>query len=173
MGTNICIVWRQVEDEILRHHPDHQHVVIDYYWAAQRSDMDLLDFFIRIFFGHYPLIRIWTHPGREIPNLLLRLTTLLANRMVPPDDTRPWPTPCQWMHRMFMLETNIKMKKMDTLDSFRRCYGLRLLNKEEIDEEEVVVMEAMLAFLAKHPRPRMPRKITLPKVLYLTLSLLH
>ena len=74
---------------------------------------------------------------------------------------------------MFMLETNIKMKKMDTLDSFRRCYGLRLLNKEEIDEEEVVVMEAMLAFLAKYPRPRMPRKITLPKVLYLALSLLH
>ena len=62
MGTNICIVWRQVEDEILRHHPDHQHVVIDYYWAAQRSDMDLLDFFIRTFFGHCPLIRIWTHP---------------------------------------------------------------------------------------------------------------
>ena len=67
---------------------------------------------------------------------------------------------------MFKLETNIKIKKMDTLDNFRRCYGLRLLNKEEVDEEEVVVMEAMLAFLAKYPRPRMPRKITLPKVLY-------
>ena len=167
MGTNICIVWRQVEDEIFRRHPDHRLAAFDYYWAAQRSDTDLLDFFTRTSFGHYPFIRIWTHPGQEIPNLLSRLTTLLANRMVPPDDTSPWPTSCHWLHRFFKLETNIKMKKMDTLDSFRRCYGLRLLNKEEIEKEEVVVMEAMLAFLAKDPRPQMPRKITLPKVLTL------
>ena len=166
MGANICIVWREVEDEIFQRHPDHRHATFDYYWAAQRSDTDLLDFFTRTSFGHYPFIRIWTHPGQEIPNLLSRLT----NRMVPPDNTSPWPTSCHWLHRMFKLETNIKMKNMDTLDSFRSCYGLRLLNKEEIDEEEVVVMEAMLAFLAKYPRPRMPRKITLPKVLYLTLS---
>ena len=99
MGTNICIVWRGVEDEMFPAHPDHRLAAFDYYWAAQRSDTDLLDFFTRTSFGHFPLIRIWSHPGREIPNLLSRLTTLLANRMVPPDDTCPWPTSCHWLHR--------------------------------------------------------------------------
>ena len=38
MGTNICIVWRQVEDEMLRLHPEHRLAAFDYYWPAQRSD---------------------------------------------------------------------------------------------------------------------------------------
>ena len=71
--------------------------------------------------------------------------------------------PCgsQWLYAYFKLETDTKIKKMDNLDDLSRCFGLKLLNEEAIEDEEVVIMEAILAKMAKDPRPpsQMPRTI--------------
>lgn len=56
------------------------------------------------------------------------------------------------------------MKEMDNLDDRSRCFSLRLLNKDAIEDKEVFTMEAILANIAKNPRPNMPRKIIIPKV---------
>ena len=76
--------------------------------------------------------------------------------------------PCgsQWLYAYFKLETDTKMKKMDNLNDLSRCFGLKLLNKDPIEDDEVVTMEAILAKMAKDPRPasQMPRSFVLPKV---------
>ena len=76
------------------------------------------------------------------------------------------PCGCQWLYHYFKLETDTKIKKMDNLDDLSRCFGLKLLNEEAIEDEEVVIMEAILAKMARDPRPpsQMPRTIIIPKV---------
>ena len=164
-GINICIVWALLEDD------GHRGGTFDYYWATTTSHTSLINLVRRTVWGLYPRIRIWGLPGQHIPNLLVRLTILLADRfMLPASSAASLPqlkkrgSGCQWLYAYFKLETDTKMKKMDNLDDLSRCFGLKLLNREAIEDEEVVIMEAILAKMAKNPRPQMPRTIILPKV---------
>ena len=151
LGINICIVWALVDDN------GFSGGAFDYYWPALTSDTNLLNLFRRTVWGLYPRIRIWGLPGLHIPNVLARLTNLLAGRFMPAKI-------CEGLYHYFELETNIKLSKMDNLDDHWRCFTLQLQNKEAIEEEEVVTMEAILTNMAKIPRPLMPRTIILPKV---------
>ena len=61
------------------------------------------------------------------------------------------------------LETNIKLKGMDSMHCLRRWNRLVLLNQEPIEDEEVLTMNAILATIEANPRSS-PRTIQLPKV---------
>ena len=155
-GVNICIVWASTDDDGFRGG------TFDYYWAEAASDRRLLNFLSRTVWGLYPRIRIWGLPGQHIPNVLVRLTNLLADRFPMPFMTSPT---CRWLYSYFKLETNTKMKKLENLEDDRSCcVSLRLLNKDVIEDEEVLAMEAFLANMAKNSRPTMPRTIIIPKV---------
>ena len=65
---------------------------------------------------------------------------------------------------MFCLITDLKIKQVDNLDHLQNCLMLFLFNTKEIEEEEVSVMNGILAHIAKDPRPQNPERIIVPKV---------
>ena len=87
-GINICIVWALLEDEDA-FRATTCGGTFDYYWAPTISETGLINLFSRTVWGRYPTIRIWGLPGHHIPNLLVRLTNLLANRVPLPGDSYP------------------------------------------------------------------------------------
>ena len=90
-------------------------------------------------------VRVYGLPGLHIPNVLEMFSNLTEVDL-------------------FHLETDTKLKNIDSMDHLKNCGGLVLLNKEPIEDEEVLTMNAILAQLAANPRPMDPWVVILPKV---------
>jgi len=136
-GINICA--------------DHGDECIDYHWATATPDtrQTMANLIRRTVRGKSPHIRMWGGPNAVlIPNVF----ELLSSNT---EDGR------------FVLQTNMKIKQVESLDHLQNCVELHLLNEEAIEEEEVSVMNGILAHIAKDPRPQNPNMIDLPKALFM------
>ena len=112
-----------------------------HFWAAT-SDTGIINLIRRIVAGDYLQVWIYGLPGLHIPNVLETLSNLTEGD--------------------FELRTHTKLKRMGTMDCLKCCRLLDLMNKEPIEEEEVLTMNAILGHIATNPS-RM-YLIKLPKV---------
>ena len=90
-------------------------------------------------------VRIYGLPGLRIPNVLEMLSNLAE------DDH-------------FWLKTNIKLNKIDSMDHLKYCDGLELLNKEPIEEDEVITMNDIFSQICANPTWMSLDSIRLPEV---------
>ena len=114
------------------------------FWAAT-SDTRMDKLIKRTVEGDSLYVRIYGLPGLHIPNVLEMFSNLTEGDL-------------------FHLETDTKLKNIDSMDHLKNCGGLVLLNKEPIEDEEVLAMNAILAQIAENPTSMSLNLIRLPKV---------
>ena len=114
------------------------------FWAAT-SDTRMDKLIKRTVEGDSLYVRIYGLPGLRIPNVLEMLSNLAE------DDH-------------FWLETNIKLNKIDSMDHLKYCDGLELLNKEPIEEDEVITMNDIFSQICANPTWMSLDSIRLPEV---------
>ena len=114
------------------------------FWAAT-SDTRMDKLIKRTVEGDSLYVRVYGLPGLHIPNVLEMFSNLTEGDL-------------------FHLETDTKLKNIDSMDHLKNCGGLVLLNKEPIEDEEVLTMNAILAQIAENPTSMSLNLIRLPKV---------